>query len=108
MMRRQVSLTIHGIQILGGSGLRDLGTIYATLGESGEVVLLAIFDGARTPNGIQAVTGLVPKLISSRLRALVDLKLATVDSDGYLLTKSGREMALIIAERRSLGESIRR
>jgi DNA-binding HxlR family transcriptional regulator len=88
--------------------LRDLGAIYATLGESGEVVLLAIFDGARTHNGIQAVTGLASKLISARLRALVDLKLATVDSDQYLLTESGRELALIIAEKRSMGESIRR
>lgn len=87
--------------------MKDLGTIYATLGESGEVVLLAIFDGARTPDGIRAVTGLTQKLISSRLRALVDLKLVTVHPDGYLLTVSGRELALMIAERRSAGESMR-
>lgn len=88
--------------------MENLGTIYATLGESGEVVLLSIFDGAGTSDGIQAVTGLPQKLISSRLRALVDLKLATTDPNGYVLTDSGREVALIISERRREGETLRR
>jgi predicted transcriptional regulator len=88
--------------------LENLGTIYATLGESGEVVLLAIFDGANKPDGIHAVTGLNPKLIASRLRALVNLKLAAADQDRYVLTVSGRELAQKIAEIRRMGESIRR
>jgi predicted transcriptional regulator len=88
--------------------LENLGTIYATLGESGEVVLLAIFDGANTPDGIQAVTGLSQKLIASRLRALVNLQLATLDSNKYDLTFSGRKLAQSLAERRSSGENIRR
>jgi DNA-binding HxlR family transcriptional regulator len=88
--------------------LENLGTIYATLGESGEVVLLAIFDGANAPDGIHAVTGLNQKLIASRLRALVNLQLATVDSNKYDLTVSGRKLAQSLAERRSSGENIRR
>jgi DNA-binding HxlR family transcriptional regulator len=88
--------------------LENLGTIYATLGESGEVVLLAIFDGAKRPDGIQALTGLNKKLIASRLRALVNLELATADQDEYVLTVSGRELALTLAEKRRMGESIRR
>jgi DNA-binding HxlR family transcriptional regulator len=88
--------------------LDNLGTVYATLGESGEVVLLAIFDGVGTSDGIRAVTGLPQKLISSRLRALVNLKLATTDPNGYVLTDSGRELALLIAERRKEGEPLRR
>ena len=84
------------------------GTIYATLGESGEVVLLAIFDGAVTPEGIQAITGLPQKLISSRLRALVNLELAAKDPNGYVLTNSGQELAVIIADRRKAGETLRR
>ncbi len=88
--------------------MKNLGTVYATLGESGEVVLLAIFDGAKTLDGIQAVTGLSPKLIASRLRALVNLQLATVHSDKYILTVSGRDLAHSISEGRRAGEIIRR
>lgn len=88
--------------------MENLGTIYAALGESGEVVLLAIFDGAGTPEGIHALTGLNQKLIASRLRALVNLELASMDPKGYVLTLPGRKLALAIAERRREGESIER
>ncbi|WXG44588.1 MAG: hypothetical protein WED04_11240 [Promethearchaeati archaeon SRVP18_Atabeyarchaeia-1] len=81
--------------------MEDIGTIDATLGEVGEATLLALKDGARTPEEIRALTGLVPKLISARLRVLVDLKLATVGSDGYLLTEQGLELAKLVAERRN-------
>jgi DNA-binding HxlR family transcriptional regulator len=91
---------------IGGLCLRDLGTLDATLGECGEVTLLALMDGARTPEEIRAITGLTPKLVSARLRVLVDLELARVSSEGYVLTDQGLKLALIVAERRNSHEPL--
>ncbi|WXG47074.1 MAG: hypothetical protein WED05_10510 [Candidatus Atabeyarchaeum deiterrae] len=85
--------------------MTDLGILDATLGECGEVVLLAIMDGARKAEQIQAITGLRSKLVATRLRVLVDLKLIFADALSYVLTEEGLKLARIVAQRRNLGES---
>jgi len=82
--------------------VKDLRTMDATLGESGELVLLALMDGAKTPGEIGAITGMANRLISARLRVMVNLKLAVVQADEYNLTEQGLELARIVAERRNL------
>jgi predicted methyltransferase len=89
---------------VGGSCLRDIEILDEALGESGEITLLALMNGARTPHAIGIVTGLPLKLVMARLRVLTDLLYVKFDSEGYFLTQEGLELARIIAERRNSAE----
>ena len=87
---------------IGGSCLKDIEILDETLGESGEMTLMALMDGARTPYAIGIVTGLPLKLIMAKLRALTNLLLVTLNLEGYFLTEEGLKMARIAAKRRNL------
>jgi hypothetical protein len=90
---------------IGGSCLRDIEILDEALGESGEMTLLALMHGARTPHAIGIVTGLPFKLIMARLRVLTDLLLVTLNLEEYFLTEEGLRLAQIAAERRNSIES---
>jgi hypothetical protein len=93
------------VSAIGGSCLKDIEIMDETLGESGEMTLLALMEGARTPRAIGIVTGLPLKLIMARLRVLTNLLLVTLDLKEYSLTEEGLKLAHIAASRRNSVES---